>query len=811
MARVLANEHPELHSLCIDIEKDNTPLIQIINELSSNSSESQVAFRGDDRFVQRLIRSAVEGNSSNKPSEPTRLDSSKKGLLDNLLLVPLERQKPAKGMVEIKVHASGLNFRDVLNALDLYPGDPGPLGGECSGTIVSIGEGVTNLKIGDEVMGIAGGSFSSYVTTWADLLVAKPVNLTHEEAATIPIAFLTAHYALNHLAKIKKGDKVFIHAASGGVGQAAIQLAKLEGAVVFGTAGNDKKRKVVKELGADFVMNSRSLDYADKVMEQTNGKGIDVLLNSLNGDYIPKNLSILAENGCFLEIGKVDIWNDEQIKAERADLAYHIIALDHLSENEPDFVQNLFSELVGKFESGQLKPLQLKTYSINDAENAFRFMMAAKHIGKIVITLPLYEEDEKDLGSKKELNYDSGTYLITGGLGALGLQVANWLADKGAKHLILMSRHIQGSDSAEIKNSFEKKGASVKVIGADVSKMDELSSVLEKSFDGFPEIKGIFHAAGVLDDGILMQQNWERFEKVLTPKVSGSWNLHEISKKMDLDFLVYFSSAASMLGSPGQSNYAAANAFMDTLSWYRQEQDLPATSINWGPWSNSGMAATTNMSRRNSGGMGMISPDQGIQMMEQVISNNKTQVAVLPIQWKPFLNQFSEESIPDLYNDFIEKSDNSDLVVEQKSEFLKNLEAVAVEYRLEMIVEFLKEQIIRVLAMDANSAIDETQPLQSMGLDSLMAIELKNSIDSGIGKNLPATMVFNYPTIEALAEHLFKDVLKLNGVEENQETIDKEAVQKEESLSEIEEMSDEEAEAMLLKSLEDADEDDNDL
>ncbi|KAA3617210.1 MAG: SDR family NAD(P)-dependent oxidoreductase [Calditrichaeota bacterium] len=805
LTRVLAMEHPELQSLSIDLEQDKTPLEKIIQELASGSIENQVAFRDDDRFVQRLVRSKIDSDASASGAKgPMRLDSSKKGLLDNLQLVPMERQSLPKGAIEIKVHATGLNFRDVLNALDLYPGDPGPLGGECSGTVTAISEGVTNVKVGDEVMGIAGGSFASYVITWADLVVVKPKNLSHEEAATIPITFLTAHYALNHLAKIKKGDKVFIHAASGGVGQAAIQLAKAEGAVIFGTAGNDEKRKVVKELGADYVMNSRSLDYADEVKEITDGKGVDVLLNSLNGDYIPKNLDILSEKGSFLEIGKVDIWSEVQIKSERADLAYHIIALDHLSETEPAFVSELFAEIAGKFESGELKPLQLKTYSINEAESAFRFMMAAKHIGKVVIRQELDEEPETDIPQVKEIDYNDGSYLITGGLGALGLHVAKWLIDKGTKNLMLMSRRSPSGEVKETIESFEKKGVAVKVVNADVSDLEALKSAINTDSLGLPAIKGIFHAAGLLDDGVLMQQNWERFEKVMAPKVTGSWNLHEISKSMDLDFFVYFSSAASMLGSPGQGNYAAANAFMDTLSWYRREHGLPATSINWGPWSSSGMAATTDMSRRNSGGMGMISPEQGLQMMERILAKGNAQVGVLPIQWKAFLKQFPGDT-PVLYSEFAGTSASASDGPAEKPEFLSKLEEAEVEMRLEMMTEFLKQQTVRVLGMEANTAVDSTQPLQSMGLDSLMAIELKNSIDSGVGKNLPATMVFNYPTIDALASYLLTDVLKLSDAEETPEKIDEEAVKKDEALSEIEDLSDEEAEAMLLKSLEEDD------
>lgn len=799
LTRVISNEHPELRPAIIDIADIDKDLNHALEIITSESEEPQWALRGGKSYVQRLVHAELDGHA--EPSAHM-LDIATKGQLENLKMVPVERKKPQPGTIEIKVHATGLNFRDVLNALGLYPGDPGPLGGECSGIVSAVGEGVTHVEVGDEVMGIAGGSFAHYVITWADLVVKKPKNLTFEEAATIPITFLTAHYALNHLAKIKPGDNVFIHAASGGVGQAAIQLAKMKGATIFGTAGNDEKRAIVKALGADYVMDSRSLEFAQQTMEITNGKGVDALLNSLNGDYIPKGLSILTENAHLLEIGKVDIWSEEQVAKARNDVHYHIIALDHISETDPAFIRTLFEEIIGHFEDGTLKPLQLKIYEIDEAESAFRFMMAAKHIGKIVIKQN-YEAQPISTPVLSEIDSE-GSYLISGGLGALGLHVATWLVENGAKHIALMSRRTPSEDASKTISELEARGSKISVINADVADLEALRTSWQASAAGKIPLKGIIHAAGVLDDGVLIQQTWERFEKTMASKVSGSWNLHLFALDQKLDFVVYFSSAASILGSPGQGNYAMANAFMDGLSAWQRSQNIPAFSINWGPWSSSGMAATVDLSRRNSNGMGMISPAEGVRLMEQILFGTETQVGVLPISWKPFIKQFPGGDIPPLYSHFSAGRIETNQDEQGKPELLEILEKIEETERLEQVTEYLKGQTVRVLGMESDTVIDITQPLQSMGLDSLMAIELKNALDGAVGKKLPATMVFNYPTIEALATHLLVDVLKM-GANSTAKAEEAQPEENDEMIDELNDMSDEEAEALLLQSLDSTD------
>jgi NADPH:quinone reductase-like Zn-dependent oxidoreductase len=314
------------------------------------------------------------------------------GILDELTLQPTTRQPPASQEVEIEVCAVGLNFKEVMKALGIYPDNSEgyvTFGGDCAGKIVALGEDVEEFEIGDEVIGIAAKSFSSFATIPTYLLMPKPSNLSFEEAVTIPATFLTAYYALHHLGRLNKGDRVLIHAAAGGVGLAAVQLSQMVGAEIFATAGNPQKREFLRSLGIKYVMDSMSVAFADEVMELTHGKGVDVILNSLAGEFLPKSLSVLAKFGRFLEIGKRDIYENSQLGLYpfRNNLSFFAINLGQVWLERPDFTASLFREVMRCFEIGVLKPLPYEVFPISEVVNAFRYMRKAKHIGKIVVSL----------------------------------------------------------------------------------------------------------------------------------------------------------------------------------------------------------------------------------------------------------------------------------------------------------------------------------------------------------------------------------------------------------------------------------------
>ena len=762
LGRVIAQEHPELHCVLIDLDgkKAESEAEQLSAELGATDGENQVAYREGKRYVARLTRSntpeRTEVHLSIPEGDSYQLVIQQKGVLDNLALKSATRRAPEAGEVEIEVQAAGLNFRDVLNALGMYPGEAGSLGSECAGIVVTVGEGVSHLSIGDEVIAMAPASFSRYVMTDARCATRKPRGLSPEQAATIPIAFLTAWYGLYHLGRMSSEDRVLVHAAAGGVGMAAVQLAQRTGAEVFGTA-SPGKWEVLRARGVRHIMNSRTLEFAEQVKTATQGRGVSIVLNALAGEFIPKSISVMSSGGRFLEMGKTDIWNDARVAAIHPDVSFH--AFD-LGDVDPNIIQQMFSQIVAAFELGELQPLPHRAFGMTDAVGAFRYMAQAKHVGKLVL-MP-----EKDpLPSRRSLLRAEGTYMITGGLGALGLVVAQWMVDRGARHLVLVGR--QGATTpAQVHavSDLEARGAEVRVIRADVSDRKQIAELLRDISAQLPPLRGLIHAAGVLDDGVLLQQEWERFRRVLIPKVAGALHLHELTRDLSLDFFVLFSSAASLLGSPGQANYATANAFLDALSHFRRAQGLPAVSINWGAWSGGGMAdrlKSRDQRRFTEHGIGAITPEQGIELLELIITRENTQIGVIPFNW-PVLRG-AKIALPALLVDVapsVQFSKQNEMPA-RSSDLLQRLSAVEESRHRELLQSILQAQAAKVLGLGSATDVQTHRPLKELGLDSLMAVELRNAIAQSIGSPLSATLVFDYPTIESMSEYLLGRVLRL--------------------------------------------------
>ncbi len=741
LAHVVALEHPELRCTCIDLDPAAPPgeVGALVDEFRSAGAEDQVALRGGQRLVARLGPAGPPRDRLEPPAGiPCRLEVGSPGVLGSLTLRPAERRAPRAHEVEIRVRSTGLNFRDVLNALGMYPGDPGPLGLECAGTVTAVGEEV-GLEVGDDVLAMAPGSFGTFVTTDARLAARTPAGLDFEDAAAIPVVFLTAHYGLNHLARLQPGERVLVHAAAGGVGLAAVQLARRAGAEVLATAGSPAKRAFLRERGIEHVFDSRSLAFADGARAATGGRGVDVVLNSLAGEFIPRSLDVLAPGGRFLEIGKIDIWGPQRVAEARPDVAYFVIALDRMGVDDPALVGSLLREVLEGFADGSLRPLPRHVFALAAAPAAFRFMAQARHTGKIVLSQ----------GAEGGPVRGGATYLVTGGLGALGLRVAGWLAARGARHLVLLGRRGPSPEAGAAIGGLERAGVRVIVARADVAEEDELGKVLAETRATMPPLRGVVHAAGTLDDGVLLEQSWQRFGKVLAPKVAGAWNLHELTRALPLDFFVMFSSAASLLGSPGQGNYAAGNAFLDALAHHRRALGLPALSVNWGPWAGEGMAAGLGDRERRrweARGMGLIDPEQGLAQLERALGRDEAQLAVLPVDWPRFLR--SATTVPPLLSALARQPAAAAL---PSSEIVERLRQAPAGRRRDMLVGFLREQAGKVLGLAAGHALGNDQPLHELGLDSLLAVELRNVLGAALGRTLPATVLFNYPSVGALA------------------------------------------------------------
>lgn len=801
LAKVVALEYPELQCSLIDLgqQHSETEVIALADEVLGSSNEDQVALRGNERFVPRLV--PVPRGFSAGAITQQRLSTKTPGILDGLDYRTTRRIQPAPGEVEIEVYATGLIFRDVLIALGMYPGADAVFGGECSGRISSVGEGVDEFAVGDPVFGLVQTGFSTWTTTPAELVVRKPEGLSFEDAAAIPSAFVTAWYALRTVGKLEPGERVLIHAASGGVGQAAVQIAESVGAEVFATAGSDVKREFLRAQGVKHVFDSRSLDFSDEICQTIDG--VDVVLNSLAGDFIEASVNTLKPNGRFLEIGKRDVWSQERLSLVKEDATFTLIDIGSAALAKPSLARELLTGLADRFASGSLHPLPRIDFRLDQVRDAFRYMQQARHIGKLVVT------------SATPRSFVAGakdTYLVTGGLGALGLGVARRLVGLGARNLVLVSRGYADEKAQSALSALEEQGAGITLETVDVSNGKALSEVFDRIQARGELLRGVVHAAGVIDDGILSQLDWDRFKHVFDSKVTGSWNLHQLTLKIPLDFFVLFSSIAGLFGSPGQGNYAAANAFLDGLAHHRRRQGFAATSIDWGAWGDSGLAASNGVARRAAArGINAFSHEDGLEAFERIISGAATQVTYTPVDWSAFFRDERPDWRETFFQEVVAKTDlNIDLSVDTDEESIalkqKLQQAKSPKQRRRILLDSVRRSTQKVLGVDEAHGPTDSQALSDVGLDSLMAVELRNLFRSTLKlpAALPATLVFDYPSIAALTDHLLTlipEIEKSPAEESAGRQMTMSSASSDSVVQSIEDLSDEEVDRLLEERL----------
>ncbi|OMC39400.1 polyketide synthase [Mycobacterium sp. GA-1841] len=738
--RTTINEEPALRAKLIDVDGSPEAVQALATLLATPIDEPEIAMRQGKLLASRLLPWARSGHLTVPRGGDYVLAPTERGAIDNLRITEKDVPSPEAGYVQVRVEAAGLNFRDVLNVLGLYPGDPGPIGGDFAGIVTQLGDGVTGVEVGQRVYGSMQGAFSSRFNVPAQFLAPIPDGVSAVEAATIPAAALTVRLAFDW-AQLKPGDKVLIHAASGGVGLAAVQMAQAKGATVFATASTFK-RSTLRKLGVDHVYDSRTTDFADQILADTDGTGVDVVLNSLTSEgFIEATLRATAQNGRFAEIAKRDIWSAEQMAEARPDIAYEIVALDTVMFTEPDRIRDLLVEISDGLANGAWTPLPAEIYPLTEARAAFRRMQQARHIGKIVVQIPNPLQPKADR-----------SYLITGGLGAIGLHTASYLAQLGAGDIVLTSRREPDAEVQKtIEEITERYKTRVHVFTADVGEESEVAKLLERIRTELPPLAGVAHLAGVLDDALLGQQSLDRFRTTLTPKAFGAGHLDRLTRDDDLDFFILSSSVSSLFGSPGQSNYAAANAWLDGLVAQRRAQGRPATGVNFGPWAQGGMAsseaATANITAQ---GLIPLDPSAALAALSEVVANGTGQATVLKANWQRAAKVLGSSRPPIL--DLVLPSAAGEVVGD--SEVLKQLLEIPVPQRAGFVTEFLQKEVQNFLRLAQPPAA--TSRFLDLGTDSLMAIELRNRLHSQFGGKftLNATAVFDYPTIGGLAEYL---------------------------------------------------------
>jgi 1-acyl-sn-glycerol-3-phosphate acyltransferase len=784
--RILLHEQPELRPLLIDCsaqpdaEAQEADAIALEALADEREREDEVALRGARRYVRRLVRLDLDEQPrteiAREPARgrPFRVEVGATGSMDTLTLREHARPRPGPGEVEIEVKAASLNFRDVVFAMGMLPAEAfensmsaGAMGVDCAGIVSAVGEGVTHVRPGDEVMALSPASLATHALT-KDLVVRKPAGLSFAEAAALPLAYVTAIYALDTIAHLRRGERVLIHAATGGVGLAAIAVAQRAGAEIFATAGTDAKREYLRARGIRHVMDSRTLDFAAQVMEATGGRGVDVVLNSLAGEAIAKGLSVLAPRGRFLEIGKADIYknSDLPLEAFRRNLSFFGIQVDLLCDGDRGVLQDALRDTLTGIEDGTLPLLPTQIFPLAGLEDGLRTLAQARHVGKLVIAIDDPDIEIQPRTEEVPLFREDATYLITGARGGVGTALAQWAADRGARHLALMSRSASADEGADYVSTLRARGVEVLLLDGDVSRPADVARIIDIADRPHRQLNRIFHGAMVIDDAPLSELDRERFERVMAPKAAGAWNLHLATRVRALDHFVMFSSITSVYGNARQGNYAAANAFLDALAGYRRAQGLPGLTVNWGVFSDAGYVATRKelgeyLARQGQYGL---SAEHGFTAMAALMARGVVQATIARTDWPVWAESNPVMGASPRFRGLVqvraatedaEKGRGSTRVLDT---LLVHEEA----QRRPEVSQHLRRRVAKILGA-APERVESAVPLTDMGMDSLMAVELMTMLKNDLAIDMPAVKLLQGITIDQLTDRILEHLQALGG------------------------------------------------
>ena len=780
MRRVINNELANVPLTTIDLspEDPGDALDALCRELlysRRDRDEAELALRGPQRFVRQLV--AVDRDSAERSAAVPeaacgglyRAEVSDSGTLDHVAFRRFTPRPPGDDEVEIAVQAAALNFKDVMNAMGLLPAQAvsGGLAGqrlglEVAGHVVRTGNQVRQLRPGDEVIGRVANGLGGRVTAPACFVTRRPATLTPQQAAAVPVVYITAWYSLCHLARMARGESVLVHSAAGGVGGAAIQLAQRAGATVLATAGTKEKREFLRRQGVAHVFDSRSLDFYTQVMDATGGRGVDIVLNSLAGRAVTQSLKCLAPFGRFVELGKTDVYRNSKLGLERLgeNLSYFVVDVDRLALQKPELHREIMAQVVALFERGELVPHEITEFPMSRLVDAMKLMTRSAFRGKIVLST---EQDAVAALPPRQAEFrPDRSYLISGGASGFGLQIAQWMAARGARNLVLLSRSGPKSDEdREALESLRSRGVRILLAHADITDRAAIDRlVLDLSRELLP-LAGVIHGAAVLEDASLPTMDMRRFERVFAPKAQGAWNLHAATSAAgaELDFFLMLSSISSMFGVYGQLNYAAANFFQDSLALYRRQLGLPATSVNLGLL---GDYAGMSQSKHDQRGVVTLLESHGMLVMPlaDVLAKLEAALVQQPIQrmaarfdWSRFRTAYPHLARDARFVDWM--SGPSSSRGNRTSRF--NLRAALAELEPEARQARLQHELTAVLARMLDAApdkIDVSVSIENHGLDSLMLTELQVWIVRLLDINLPLIKLLKGPSIATLAADL---------------------------------------------------------
>ncbi|AEM83619.1 type I polyketide synthase [Streptomyces violaceusniger] len=748
--------------LLVDLDPDSEPLEESVRSAvtwAAHLDEPQVALRAGRLRVPRLMRAGgvSSGGVAALVGQPAwRLELTGAATVENVKPVPCPEVLEPLGprQVRVAVHAAGINFRDALISLGMVPGQTG-LGGEGAGVVLDVGPEVTGVAVGDRVMGVFDRAFGPTAVTDARMVAPVPSGWAAPQAASAPVAFLTAWYGLVELARLQAGETVLVHAATGGVGMAAVRIARHLGAEVYATA-SPGKHEVLEAMGIDEAhrASSRDLDFEEVFREATGGRGVDVVLNSLAGPFVDASLRLLGEGGRLMEMGKTDLRDPERVAEEHPGVTYQLY--DLITDAGPEHIGRMLGELGELFATGALRPLPVRTWPLSRTREALRHLSQAKHTGKLVLDVPAPVDPD-------------GTVLITGGTGTLGALVAEHLVRVWRiGHLLLVSRRGPAAPGARnLADRLTALGARVRIVAADVTDAAAVADLVAGVDPGHP-LTGVIHAAGVLDDAVVTAQTPERLARVWAAKATAAAHLHAATAHLRLGAFVLFSSAAGVMGSPGQANYAAANAFCDALAAHRQALGLPTVSVAWGLWAESsemtGGLADADLARMTRSGVTAMAADHALRLLDAAAEHGGHLLIAADLNTRVLAAQ-PADTLPATLRALAASGAGGAAARRtaaaadaRPDDWAGRLAGLSAAEQHRAVLTLVRGHVATVLGHASAEAVQADTNFKELGFDSLTAVELRNRLAAATGLRLPAALVFDYPEAAVLADYLLERI-----------------------------------------------------